>query len=441
MSRFSCLAHRFAGDTRGGIAVIFGLSLLVLLCCGALALDSSRVYNVNTKIQAALDAAALAGAKQLDADDYDEARIEQAAQAIFDAHTQKIRVDNVTLSNFKAEANLQDRTVETKVKVRMRSIFGSVAGLNDRIEFEPTAITKHVQRKIEVALVLDITGSMCAPGVAPCTSGPKIDALKAAAKELVDTLYSSLPEPGAVKVSLVPYSASVNVGASILQDTAAYSGAIDTCVMEREGIDTYTNALPVNGSLFETTSNTPDRPGYSCPASLITPLTDLSTLASRNAFKDQIDALMASGATAGHIGLAWGWYTLSPEWNPIWPSINEPKPYRQDVTKVVILMTDGEFNRAYWNSAGNTPSADIDPLISGSSAYQALQLCDNIKDRVAEPYGPTIYTISFLAPASADALMQQCSGAGNAYTAENRADLIAAFTDIVERLTSLAITN
>ncbi len=332
---------------------------------------------------------------------------------------------------------MQDRTVAATIDVQISSIFGRLSGLRQNLNFTPSSVTKHVSRKVEVALVVDITGSMCSP----CT---KIDDLKAAAKEMIDVLYSSFPEPGAIRVSLVPYSASVNVGATYLEDVAAYNDAIDTCVMEREGINTYTNAVPVNGSLFETTGNTPasDRPGYSCPDSEIVPLTDLTTVASRDAFKAKIDVLNPSGATAGHIGLAWGWYMLTPEWSSVWPGDSAPKPYREDVTKTLILMTDGMFNRSYWNNGHTLSDSErLDPLVPGSSGYQALQLCGAITDRVAAPFGPKLYTVSFMAPPEADALMQQCAGAGNAYTAENRASLTAAFTEIVNRLTSLAVTN
>lgn len=439
------VAQHFARDTHGGVAIIFGLSLIVLMCCGALAIDTSRIYNLQSKVQAALDAASLAGAKALDPDNFDESAIRQVAEAFFNTQTSAFRVEGIELSNFRAEPDLTTRTVSAQVDVRIKSYFGKVAGLADEVNFTPSSSTKHTSRKVEVALVVDITGSMCdtPPGLAdpPCTTGAKIDALKAAAKEMVDAFYANSPQAGSVRMSLVPYAASVNVG-PFFSDTAVTGGAVDTCVLEREGTNQYTNAVPAPGSLFETTGNTTVPFYYNCPTEEITPLTDLTTTAARDAFKAKIDALAAKWGTAGHIGLAWGWYTLSPEWNPIWPAESDPKPYRDDVTKVVVLMTDGMFNSSYWVNGISLTGADrTNPAVTDSSPYQALQLCEAIKDRVAQPYGPTIYTVSFMAPPAADALMQNCSGAGNAYTADNRSALIAAFNDIVHRLTSLAVTN
>ena len=50
---------------RGAIAIMFALSLVVLFACMGIALDLGRLYVVRTELQNAADAAALAGAKDL----------------------------------------------------------------------------------------------------------------------------------------------------------------------------------------------------------------------------------------------------------------------------------------------------------------------------------------------------------------------------------------
>ena len=57
-------------------------------------------------------------------------------------------------------------------------------------------------RNIEVALVLDTTGSM---------AGQKIIDLRAAAKDLVDIVVQDIQTPWYSKVAVVPYSMAVNV--------------------------------------------------------------------------------------------------------------------------------------------------------------------------------------------------------------------------------------
>jgi len=60
--------------------------------------------------------------------------------------------------------------------------------------------------KLEVAMVLDNTGSM---------AGTKLSTLKTAASNFVDTLSSAAArsaDPDAVKIGLVPFSMTVKVG-------------------------------------------------------------------------------------------------------------------------------------------------------------------------------------------------------------------------------------
>lgn len=61
VSRVSIGRHR----QRGAIAITFALSLIVLFACMGIALDLGRLYVVRTELQNAADAAALAGAKEL----------------------------------------------------------------------------------------------------------------------------------------------------------------------------------------------------------------------------------------------------------------------------------------------------------------------------------------------------------------------------------------
>jgi len=56
---------RKAWRQRGAVAIVFGLSIIVLFGFMALVIDLGRTYVVRTELQNAADAAALAGAKQL----------------------------------------------------------------------------------------------------------------------------------------------------------------------------------------------------------------------------------------------------------------------------------------------------------------------------------------------------------------------------------------
>ena len=83
--------------------------------------------------------------------------------------------------------------------------------LDDTLPVSVRSEVNRSSRDVEVALVLDITGSMndCA---ASCSSGRKIDNLKSAAKELIDIVVQDNQSPFYSKVALAPYSMGVNVG-------------------------------------------------------------------------------------------------------------------------------------------------------------------------------------------------------------------------------------
>ena len=79
--KLRCLLRNFRKDERGAVAVMFGISVMALFGIIGLAIDSSRVYNVHSKMMAALDAAALAAAKLLDDEDATQADFQATADS------------------------------------------------------------------------------------------------------------------------------------------------------------------------------------------------------------------------------------------------------------------------------------------------------------------------------------------------------------------------
>ena len=99
-------------------------------------------------------------------------------------------------------------------------------------------------------------------------------------------------------------------------------------------------------------------PNLGCPGN---PITDWTN--DRRYLKDIIDSLAPWGrsGTMTHIGLVWGWRTLSPAWAGMWGNKPAPRPFDpEEVEKIVIFMTDGT-NQFY---------ADLAP--PGDSDYTAL---------------------------------------------------------------------
>jgi len=165
-----------------------------------------------------------------------------------------------------------------------------------------------------------------------------------------------------------------------------------------------------------------------CQPSGPVPLTD-----DKQALKDHVNALVAEGGTAGHLGIAWGWYLLSPNWSGIWPEASRPRDYGAPRTsKFLILMTDGEFNIQH-------------PTATRSSFQQSMDLCDRMKSL---PSNIQIFTIGFQVPSGVQktgdgrTILQYCATSpGHAFSADNGAELLEVYRTIARSISDLRLKD
>ena len=223
-----------------------------------------------------------------------------------------------------------------------------------------------------------------------------------------------------------------------------------TCVSERIGGQAYTDASPAT---YKVGTNYPAPAGGSlgtapissnpCPAATLQPLTDsVSTL------KSMINGLTVTGSTAGQIGLAWGWYSVSPNFNTLWSSNPAGVYNSSDTLKTVILMTDGDFNSPYCTGvlAANAGSGSGDArdhincnATNGDPFAQATALCNAMKLQHI-----VVYTVGFaVTPGTAAAnILKGCaSGPDYAFLPASGADLKADFAAIGRDITRLRISR
>jgi len=80
----------FARDTSGAVAPLFAVGLIAFVGAGALAWDISRGYAMRAELEAAVDAAALAGATQLDGQSDAISRANAAAQGALVANSKRM---------------------------------------------------------------------------------------------------------------------------------------------------------------------------------------------------------------------------------------------------------------------------------------------------------------------------------------------------------------
>jgi Flp pilus assembly protein TadG len=445
--------RRLRRDERGAALLLFTIFLVPLLAVTALSIDLSRVFLIKQKLANAADAAALAVGTLPNLTEEEAAA---KAEAFIRAHYPDAYFGDLQTFGVVTTTTQVDVTVTARIPTTFLQVLNVAT-----VDITVNAHVVRAQHKIEVALVLDRTGSM---------AGQKIADLKLAAKDLVDiVVWDNQSETNYSKVALVPYAAGVNVGiyadqvrGSVLSGTCTTPGCqfyrftnaagaqrtheISTCVSERRDASAYTDAAPSAAPLGR---NYPPNTNP-CLSDTIVPLANDKVL-----LKNQIDALQASGTTAGHIGAAWGWFMLSPNFGYLWPVASRPAPYGELTTldawgrpilqKIVVLMTDGEFNTAYCNgvvSRDSTASGASDRINcnapNGSSIVQSQSLCANIKAA-----GITIFTVGFaLTEPSAINLLAQCAtDATHSYLASSGNELRQAFRDIAAKIVALRLTN
>jgi hypothetical protein len=201
------------------------------------------------------------------------------------------------------------------------------------------------------------------------------------------------------------------------------------CVTERRWSEQYTDAAPTTqriGPLYKADANTCDVKNHIIPLS-----------SAKEDLKTEITNLQDGGATAGHIGLAWGWYILSPNFASLWPTASQPGAYDdEEVVKVIVYMTDGVFNTAYCKGASSQDYSGASGTnipcnaTNGSPNSQTESLCAGIK---ADP-GPDIeiFTILFdVTNTAIEEMLEECATDDEHYfDADNNQQLIDAFDAI-----------
>ena len=212
---------------------------------------------------------------------------------------------------------------------------------------------------------------------------------------------------------------------------------ISDCVTERTGRQAYTDAAPTSAARVG--RNYPD-PNGDCMSSTVQPLSS-----NISGIKANIDSLSVSGSTAGQIGIAWGWYMVSPNFGSLWPSSAGAAYNTAETLKAVIIMTDGEFNAPYCNgvmargyNASNSESNNCDPD-NGEPYAQSRALCDAMKVQ-----GIIVYTVGFQIGNSgnARALLQYCASTPSGfYDAGSGTELSEAFNAIGRDITKLRISR
>jgi Flp pilus assembly protein TadG len=480
------LIDRFRRDQRGNAAIVFGLAALPLAAGAGLAIDSLMAYSVEDQLQKSLDAAGLAAGRTALPEN-----VETDARSYFNTNFQA-GPGLATLQDLKIEVSEAGDQLTLSASAAMPTRFMRLFG-HDTVTVTASTVIDRTVRQMELALVLDNTGSMW---------GAAFDAMQAAAKDLVDIVYGSVDTNPNLYVAVVPFVSNVNIGSArtswldvkdpVRVGPNPYAPSTwKGCVMGRTGgldqTDDPPSVAPFKSFLYPKAADN----DWGAPRS---PATDERLGAQNNAYgpnlgcgppilplaqkkSDVIAALNGMGAwsrggTAGNEGLAWGWRVLSPRWRGVWGGVTpntRPLDYATaDTDKVAVVLTDGD-NQVYdwpcqWQTGKSAPDCSktytgpngsdytgfgrlFDFMGSGSTIAKGktefdkrmTNICTSMKKN-----GIIIYTITFgsTPSASAKALYSACATRPEYYYhSPDNATLRTVFRSIGVQLSNLRIAK
>jgi Flp pilus assembly protein TadG len=401
------LLKTYRRAVRGSVSVVFAFAAIGLVLAAGVAIDLERQHDWESRLQSAADTAALAGASK----DGSAEQRQAAARSFF---TSNFAHDEVI-----AEPDVAVTVVDEVVKVTATStIKTSMLGLAG-IESMPLKAESEASTggsTVEIALVLDVSGSM---RHALSGSTARIDVLKSAARQLLDIVSDHGKKMSRVKIGIVPFNMSVNVGtgnSGFVQGAgnALFAGqSWAGCVMERAGADATSDnyvsgSAGSNGKWFayawppepnNKTGSCLNRsngtnagyialdapsgyavnrrgPNFNCVRHPIMALS--STYRDVTAKIDQLTAEWNQGTIVAP-GVSWGLRVLSPD-----APFTEGSKYDPKVAKYMIVLTDGEqTTEAEYGTQGNCGAAQ-----NTGTAYQFNPSSQGLDGSVLSKTGP-----------------------------------------------------
>ena len=426
--------RKLRGDERGQVAVIFTLALLPVVGLTGGAIDYTHASATKAAMQAALDATALIVSKE--ATSLTTSQISQKATDYFIGAFNRPDAQNVSVTA--TYSTTAGSSIVLTSTGEVKSHFLGILGINE-ITISATTKTKWGNKRLRVALALDVTGSMA--------SSSKLTTLKTATKNLINQLKSVVTTDGDVYISIIPFSKDVSVGSgyasaswvrwdlwdakngtctgysswsepksksSCLSNNGTWTVADHStwngCITDRDQDYDTTNAAP---STSNTATMFPAEQYSSCPAALMALSKDWTALTQK------VDELQPSGNTNQTIGLQWAFQSLTTD-SPLAVPAKDSKYQYEDA---IILLTDGVNTENRFS----TSQTSIDQRMESA--------CTNVKNA-----GITMYTV--LVMAGNATLLKNCASDYTKYFALTSADqMITAFNTIGTSLTKLRIAQ
>jgi Flp pilus assembly protein TadG len=428
-------ARQFVLNRDGNVGMLFGLALLPMIAATGSAIDYSRASNARATLQNAVDATTLAMAKRVPV--LTDSQLLREAEVFFKSNL----ADDPALARLPLTVRKSNKVLNVSAQGEMQTAFMNIFGIKS-IPIATTAESTIGQRKVEIALALDSTGSM--------ERLSKMVELKKATRNLINAAEAAAPAgSGMIKIAIVPFDTEVKVdpflfrnqswlvfqnGASdamfddIRPALSANANAWSGCITDRGlGFDTNTKRVDLSRkeSLY---------PGVKCTNVNLAPVQPLTD--NWNALRAASDRMRPSGCTNITMGANFGMAALSPS-EPIGAGVAFGTP---DVDKYLVILTDGD----------NTKNRYLDRCgVSGSAApidAKTTSACDDVKgkssrrDATGNPIADVkVFTVRVME--GNQALLRNCATNISMYKeVSNASDIDKVFKEIMSEITQLKLT-
>lgn len=434
---------RLARDERGSLIPMFGIILVALIAMIGMGVDYTRGTLANAKMQAALDATALA--LSANAASLSASALSSQANALFSSIYTGSKLTSPTVTT--TYSNTSGPQIVMTATATVPTTFLNLPPFKmSSLNLSASSTIAWGQSRLRVALVLDNTGSMADSG--------KIGALQTATKNLLQQLQSVVVNTGDVYVSIIPFVKDINVGSSYsgaswidwtdwnanngtcsrgnatTQSSCNYTwtpaahSTWNGCITDRGNSSGPSSAnydenvnppvVGTNASLF------PAEQYSSCPLQLM----GLSN--NWTAMNTLVNQMTPNGNTNQAIGLAWGWMSLVGGGPLTVPAMDSNYQYQQ----IIIILSDGLNTQDRWYSV----QSQID------ARQQAT--CNNIHN-LQSPNNITIYAVQVDTGGDpTSTLLQNCaSDSSKFFLLKSASEIITTFQAIGQTISKLHIAK
>ena len=216
------------------------------------------------------------------------------------------------------------------------------------------------------------------------------------------------------------------------------SDALDLDIDSAPTSDEATKWAPLWRQVAYTRSTVaPSTSGSSATSYCVTPAKALDEF-TQSEFNTYADSLTANGNTYLDIGMLWGARLANPD-GIFGDLVNDPPANGGNVNRHIIFMTDGllEPSNSIYQAYG---IENLDQRVTGGSTSQATSrhslrfraVCDAVKAK-----GIRIWAIGFTTGLTSD--LAYCASSGSSFTANDAAQLNAAFQEIAKQVGELRV--